>query len=252
MKRRILYFTLSWIILFFGCTPSVPNTDQSHEELNQIVSNESNGTIKVTRFSKTNGIENKNEGTYDVEFTSEIEFVKKAGKSWDAIMGRPFENFHVTEPQGNFEASNYTYMNKGRVFYKGARIEIIGILKFVKTEKGWRSKSYEIKTSKISNNKESGIDLYPGDYSEGNNPVSSFQGDYLEIRSNNANSVKARFIWREAEVQNQPFFILNYNENNNTLRNDEQGLTISQLNGSQLQIKVDKEDKTYCCFNREP
>lgn len=153
--------------LFFSCTPSKPNAEIAKNEFQRIVSEESNGAIKTYNFIYTNGIEQDDMGSkkYVVEFQSSLEFTKKAGKNWDAIVGMPFENFKVTVPQGDYEASNFTMMHKGKVFYEGATVIVYGQMTFEKTENGWRSIGYKITKSEIFSNTIKGLDAFVGSYS---------------------------------------------------------------------------------------
>jgi len=127
--------------------------------MEQQVSSQSNGKLRLIDFKKQNGVINESFGpkTYTLEYVLVIEAM---GQFWkkteDKFMGANWywTNFTVLD-QGS-KGGWDDYNNNWASFDRGSKIEITGTLSFENTENGWRvtgvnmfSRGYKNKSSKI-------------------------------------------------------------------------------------------------------
>lgn len=153
MKSRNLSFLILAIVsitilsAISSCSKdNKPELAQKYFE--QKVNEESNGSINVYRFDKTNGIEKEAMGQkfYELEFTAWVQVIKEGWKAGNSLEGH-WNNFSMMAkaPQGwdKFLAGDATHL------YRGQCYEFTGSLNLEKTENGWRvSNGFKINTVK--------------------------------------------------------------------------------------------------------
>jgi hypothetical protein len=140
---------LSVVILQSGCSKS-PRASLGKQTLQNIVTSQSDGRIKVTEFDKTNGIAREIAGQriHTMEYTATIRFQKPGWKGGDAFVGY-FSSFAVadTAPAG-WEAFGKNW----KFFEKNAEVQLTGEIIFEDTENGWRPKDVNVKAAKVLSN----------------------------------------------------------------------------------------------------
>ncbi len=135
--RWITLFLAITATAFSGCS-SAPSSSDAQIILENQITKQSKGVIKLIGFTQTNAQKGDVMGTkiYSLEYLAEVEFTA------DCYWGGPFGGFEVMtgEPDPfNF----FMYQGKKRA-KQGQRKTISRELVFEKTEKGWRGQDGKI------------------------------------------------------------------------------------------------------------
>ena len=125
-----------------GCgVPLSQSTGQKMLE-NQI-QNQSNGKIKLLSFSKTNG--KGDDAYYQVEYEAEIEFLANgAWESGGGMSSSPTFGFSTQQLGGGATAQLLGAVVGAQNVSQGQRTKVKGVLRFEKTEKGWRGQDGQV------------------------------------------------------------------------------------------------------------
>lgn len=120
-------FCVLLLSLIVGCS-SKPSEIDVRQRIEQQISQNANGLIKLSDFRKTNGIEGGvgNSKIYTMEWVADLEFT-------DDCMWRD-SDFRAIRPQ-DFSLLNIFQHRDAK---KGDRISLSGSTTLLKTENGWR------------------------------------------------------------------------------------------------------------------
>jgi PBP1b-binding outer membrane lipoprotein LpoB len=123
-------------IFLVGCS-GPPSESMGRKMLEHKIQSQSNGKINLASFKKTNGTGDNN--FYQVEYEAEIEFLADGawvrGSSLDSSVS--FE-FSTQQVGGNWMAQSIGGVTGATNVKQGQHTTIKGVLKFERTEKGWR------------------------------------------------------------------------------------------------------------------
>lgn len=121
-------FSLAILFLLASCS-SKPSESEVRQKIEQKISRNSNGLVKLVDFRKINGIEREFGGvrTYEMEWSAELEFV--ADCLWDS------STFKAIPPPQGLDA--YLHLNMKKAAW-GDRVKISGSTTLEKAENGWR------------------------------------------------------------------------------------------------------------------
>jgi hypothetical protein len=128
----VLALSIGLCCLLAGCWSS-PSAGDGERAVQECIKRDSEGCIKLTKFQKTNGAHRELGGfgglkglkTYAMEFDAEIEFTENC--TWmTGIMGS----------QLSFNTAPDNFM-AGTPVTKGQRVQLAGVVGFVKTENSW-------------------------------------------------------------------------------------------------------------------
>jgi len=135
MKRK-LFIVLT--IALSSCN-SLPSEHDAKSAIKEKIMSESNNTIELLEFSKTDAVKKEflGQSVYQMSYSGEIKFVEECWKAKDP-KGRFFDDFYVTQekPTGIL----FNPINPARRFPKGSTFEINGVVTFFNTENGWSPK----------------------------------------------------------------------------------------------------------------
>lgn len=135
--------------MFAGCSPS-PSSGDGERAIQGRIKEQSGGRIKLTKFEKTNGAQGELMGfkIYALEFNAEIEFAEDC--KWAAgALGQQLSfstSKAVVESQSGFSWDKFLddTTNPGALVKKGQRVQLSGVVRYLKKEKGWAVDGIEI------------------------------------------------------------------------------------------------------------
>lgn len=148
---------VAWAILLLpmltACWSS-PSVSDGKQAIQDCITKESEGRIKLTRFEKSNGAGDEIAGfkIYKLEFESEIEFTENC--KWVTGGGGQEVGFRtaksVAQPKSGFSWNSFLSdsQNPGPDVTKGLKIQIFGAIHFVKNERGWYVVNIQITQAK--------------------------------------------------------------------------------------------------------
>jgi hypothetical protein len=148
---RLLHYQLAFalipLFMISGCSPS-PTPSEGRRVIEDRIANESQGRIALFDFQKDNGMQGEINGfkIYKLEFTANIEFVQDC-KWLSGTLGVPMSFRTVQRPaqnQNNWGSFLNNATEPGQLENKGDRVQLSGVLTFVKKEKGWAVESMEV------------------------------------------------------------------------------------------------------------
>ena len=140
-------FIASLCVLMTGCS-SAPSSGDGERAIQDRIKQEAEGRINLTKFLKDNGAQGELMGfkIYKLEFTAEVEFTENC-KWVTGFMGSQL-SFRTTKPpaenQNGLAAFMEASQNPGEVMRKGQRVQMSGVINFVKKEKGWAVDGVEV------------------------------------------------------------------------------------------------------------
>ncbi|RYU93183.1 hypothetical protein [Emticicia agri] len=135
-----------FILSFFSSQLIYSQTDEREIKaktyLENLVSNQSKGVIKVSSFAKSDGYSKESEGMklYVLEFESIVTITRDCFK--EAGLGQ-WDNFKVITEIFSRDAPFYTRYNAG------TNIELKGDFTFLQTEKGWRVQDFLLRKKSV-------------------------------------------------------------------------------------------------------
>lgn len=123
-------------LLLTGCS-GAPSESMGRKMIEHKIQSQSNGKINLVSFRKTNGTGDNN--FYQVEYEAVIEFLANGawvrGSSLDTSISFEFSIQQV----GNTQMAQFVNdLNGATNVRQGQHTTIKGVLRFEKTEKGWR------------------------------------------------------------------------------------------------------------------
>jgi PBP1b-binding outer membrane lipoprotein LpoB len=137
-RTALIFHVLPILAAIFlaGCS-GPPDASMGRKMLEHKIQSQSNGKINLVSFRKTNGTGDNN--VYQVEYEAEIEFLADGawmrGSSLDSSVSFEFS----TQPVGNnWMAQSLGGLSGATNVKKGQRTTVKSVLRFEKTEKGWR------------------------------------------------------------------------------------------------------------------
>ena len=141
--------------------PADPNADNVPKDdtisgikdyLQKRVTTESAGAITLSSFSRVNGYEQELTKMYVLEWQAEILFQQQGWKLGDFFVGF-WQDFQVfpQKPGGGLDNLLLAASGKGdaKHFNKGTKIRLTGDCVLRKTEQGWRTENFTVKTSQV-------------------------------------------------------------------------------------------------------
>ncbi len=139
--------------LLAGCSSS-PSSGDGERVIQARIKQESEGRVKLTKFEKTNGAKGELIGLtiYTLEFEAEIEFTEKC--NWLTGMFGQELSFRtsklVAAPASGFSWNKFLddSQNPGTAVAKGQRVQLSGVVRFTKKEKGWSVDSMQLSNAK--------------------------------------------------------------------------------------------------------
>lgn len=150
MKKSIFAVVIGLVLAMSNsCGVMDDKESKVFDFLEQKVSSESQGTMKLSNLTKTNGYDQEDMGMkmYILEWSANISVQSEIWKAGNNLEGY-WDNFSVTiEKPGFWDA--YASANMPKHFGIGASIVLTGESKLHKTEQGWIVKQLKIKTYEI-------------------------------------------------------------------------------------------------------
>ena len=143
-------------------TPAAPSDDSVpkddtvagiKEYLRQRVAAESRGMLVLSSFSKVNGYEQEITKLYVIEWQAEIQFQQEGWKLGDAFVGY-WKDFQISSQNPKTGGINDLLLvasgrGDAKHFNKGAKIRLTGDCVLRKTEQGWRTEEFTVKTTQV-------------------------------------------------------------------------------------------------------
>lgn len=148
-KLKYLIAALCVAVILTGCS-SAPSASKGEQAIQDRISQESEGRIRLTEFQKTNGQQGEVMGVkvYGLEFDAQIEFTEDC--KWITGMFGQQLSFRtskaVAQKQSGFTWDKFRDAadNPGSIVSKGQDIKVSGVVRFVKKEKGWTVDGIEL------------------------------------------------------------------------------------------------------------
>lgn len=116
-----------------------PNEERAKEDISSVITKESENNIVLVSFKKTDGLDSQKDGVlyYTMEIEGEIKYLKNGYFENTPYMGGRSKGFlRIQNPVDNFIPSNiFKLVNNEDVG------NIIGVIKYVKKESGWKISS---------------------------------------------------------------------------------------------------------------
>lgn len=143
--------------LFTGCSSS-PSSGDGERAIQNRISEQSQGRIKLNKFNKSDAVQGEVMGVkfYSLEFDAEIEFTEDC--KWVVGMFGQQLSFQtskpVAKPGSGFSWNSFlddTVSNPGTLVKKGQQVKLTGAIRFVKKEKGWSVEGVELKNADVGN-----------------------------------------------------------------------------------------------------
>lgn len=136
-------FAVLAAVILSGCAPGPPSENVGRETIERQIQTQSNGKIKLVSFTKTNG--KQHDDSYQLEYKAEIEFLATGawsrGSAMDSSTSFGFSTEQVAaNALAQFTGSIFGAMN----VRQGQRETVTGVLRFEKTEKGWRGQDGQV------------------------------------------------------------------------------------------------------------
>ena len=110
--------------------------------------------IKLVKFQKINGAQGELQGfkIYALEFDAEIEFTENC--KWVTGFMESALSFQTTkappQDQGGMAGFMEASQNPGQIVNKGQRVQLAGVVRFVKKEKGWSAERVELSRATLA------------------------------------------------------------------------------------------------------
>ncbi len=126
---------------------SKPTVAEGEKVLSDGIPSESEGRIKVAKFSKTDGQSSVVNGVamYKMEFQAELEFTEDCKWRTRSVLDNAHTSFRTVKLPPEASSDNFSWsqwdsdtQTPGTVMKRGQRQQISGTLTFEKSEKGWR------------------------------------------------------------------------------------------------------------------
>ena len=150
MKNRNVYTALLLSMVFIcSCGVTDDRESKAHDFLQQKITEESKGFIKLNSFKKTNGYDQNilGEETYVLEWLAEVSIEQKFWKEKNWNNDTNWKDF-VVYPKSKLDMLDMTQNS-----FDPGTVEVTGESDFRKTENGWRNESYSIKSTKVISKK---------------------------------------------------------------------------------------------------
>ncbi len=143
MKKN-LFLSIALLMLLLACSPEKPSIEIVKSKLEEKITKQSKGLIKLVFINKTDGLESEINGVRMYEFTYnyEIEILKNVFKCG-------YGGFESPSFQENFVVSDQKPVQRGFIpirctlFKKGVKITLFDKATFYKSENGWQSGKFK-------------------------------------------------------------------------------------------------------------
>lgn len=149
MKKNFTHFL---IIFLISCSLNDDRPQKAQKDLANKILSQAQGTIKIDKFNKTNGIESEVSGVkiYKLEWTSTLSVLQDFWKAGNAIEGH-WNSFSVMLQKPNSGWDSYLAGDL-KEYKKGSTIVLFGVTMLEKTENGWRVTETKIGNSQGGQN----------------------------------------------------------------------------------------------------
>ena len=125
---------LLFMFTFWGCSKSSKAPD-GRKSIESIITEQSNGSIELIKFEKTNGVKSTfGKEYYELEYSALIEF---QAECWQVDGYADFVVFN-SEKKARRSLIATDFGRVPKHYNKGDQITTTGVMTFEKTENGWR------------------------------------------------------------------------------------------------------------------
>lgn len=133
MKKALSALLLIALAFQFGCS-SLPSEAEAKKTIEDSVTKNSNGCLKLTSFTKTNG--KKDKEVYSLLFDADAEVLMDCTTEESMMGSSPF-NANPAQTGNKSALQTLFSMGSSTPVKKGTVLHYDGIIQYEKTEKGW-------------------------------------------------------------------------------------------------------------------